>query len=106
MACNKEQENKKPPRPKDCTFDECTREIIQSADVSLPVEIEPDATVGRIQAGCCGDPIVVCTHDHCSDTCKILITQRLSVKIPVTFSVMTCVDDPIIECCTGNPCCK
>lgn len=92
------------PRPPcDCVYGECKKEITQCADISLPVEIKPTATVGRIDTECCGDP-VICCHEHSCNSCEITITQKICVKIPVTFSALTCVEEPVINCCTGESC--
>lgn len=95
-----------PPPPCDCTYEEFKREVVQSADLTLPVEIEPSATVGRIEADCSGDPIVVCSQDPCRNVCRVTITQRICVKIPITYGVLTCVEDPTLKCCTGGSRCE
>ena len=92
-----------PKPPCDCAYGECKRDIVQHTDICVPVDIDPSATVGRIITECCGDPIVECRHEHCDNTCKIKITQRLKITIPITFSVVTCSDDPIITCCKNPP---
>ena len=104
MACSIDKEDLGD-RPFECTFDEFRREVTQCADITLPVEIDPSVSVGRIQTDCCGDPVVICSHDHCRNTCRITITQKFCVRIPLTYSVTTCVEDPGIRCCIEEPCC-
>ena len=106
MACSLDHDDdRRPPPPFECTFDEFSTEVTQCADISLPIEIDPSVRVGRIQTDACGDPVVVCSHDPCHDTCRITITQRLCVRIPLTYYVSTCVEDPNTRCCTGESCC-
>jgi len=93
-----------PSHPDDCSFDEFRRNIPQYADISLPVDIDPSASVGRIVTEWLGDPVVVCRKDHCDNTCRITITQRVRVIIPVTYCVITCVGDPDIDCCVRGSC--
>ena len=100
-----DHENCPPKPPCDCTLGECRREIDQYCDISVPLDLDPSATVGRIETACVGEPIVVCRHDHSDNTCRIRVTQRMRVTIPITYTVITCVDDPIITCCVdGGPC--
>ncbi len=93
-----------PPHPDDCCFEERRRDITQYADISLPVDIDPSAAVGRIETEWLGEPIVVCRKEHCGNTCKITITQKVRVTIPITYCVVTCVGDPDVDCCIKHPC--
>ena len=100
-----EFEHHHPKPPCDCTLGECRKEIDQYCDISVPIDLDPSATIGRIETVCVGDPIVECRHDHCDNTCRIRVTQRMRVTIPITYTVITCVDDPIVTCCVdGTPC--
>jgi hypothetical protein len=87
-----------------CTEDEkadgcgavCKRTIAQKADVSIPIDINPTAVVGRIQSECLGEPKI--TRDKCKDTCMITVTQTISVKIPIQYKVSTNVGESEVVC--------
>lgn len=104
MDCAKERDDRCPPPPYDCTFEELKRNVTQCTDISLPIVIDPSAVVGRIKTEWCDEPIVVCHQDPCEKSCKVTISQRVCVTIPVTYSVLTCVEDPTINCCAGDSC--
>ncbi len=84
---------------------ECTKTYFQHANISLPVEIKPAAMVGEIEMECCGEPVL--TNRACKDcnTCEVLITQQLCVKIPIVYKVSANISDcaSIISC--ENPDC-
>jgi hypothetical protein len=104
--CEPYNDNKRPPQPPEhCCYDEFRKDITETAEVFLPVVIDPSVTIGKIKIECCGDPIVICGKDECKHVCKLLITQKISVKIPLIYSVAVCVEDESIKCCT-DPRCK
>ena len=82
--------------PHECSNIVCEKIINQKADVSVPIDIKPTAVVGKIQAECIGEPQI--TNDKCKELCGIIITQTLSVKIPIKFNVSTNVGESKINC--------
>ncbi len=72
----------------DCDKDGCVKECNLYTGVSVPVEIEPEANVGKIDVECCGDPVIKneCSYDKKH---KIVITQKFMIKIPVCYQVKT-----------------
>ena len=84
------------------TMKACETVNYHKSKVSVPVEIEPFATVGQITTRCNGAPIITpgephgCEHsDHC---CKFVITQEVTVAIPIAFGARTAIGDEIVEC--------
>ncbi len=92
--------------PESCSCDgkSCTKVSYQSADISVPIEIKPDVTVGCIEVECCGEPVVK-REGGCHDACEFVLTQKINVKIPLKYDVYTRVGDSIVDC--GVPyCCE
>ena len=85
-----------------CEKDECLKIGRQYADVSLPVELKPKTTIGKIEVKCCGEPTVDCEDDICSDVRKIVITQKICVSIPIQYELTARTSDCSIECCCGE----
>jgi hypothetical protein len=79
-----------------CDDKTCKRTVIQKADVSIPIEIKPKAVVGKITSECLGEPII--TNENCEESCKIIITQVLSVKIPIEYLVSTKIENSEVNC--------
>ena len=105
LNCEPYNDNKRPPVPPEhCCYDEFRKDITENAEVFLPISIDPSVTVGKIKTECVGEPIVICGKDECKHTCKLLVTQKLCIKIPLIYSVVVCVEDESIKCCTDPRC--
>lgn len=79
--------------------DSCSNVIYQSVDVDLPISLAPDVKVGKLKVKCCGEPVVAFRQSKCGICrCEITITQSLSYKIPVEYSIASNVSDAICEC--------
>ncbi len=80
----------------------CDTVNFHKSKVSVPVEIEPFAKVGQISTKCHGKPIIIpgdlCDHNKCDKTCKFVITQEITVAIPISFGAKTVIGDEVIEC--------
>lgn len=77
--------------------DGCDKECELFTGVNVPVEIEPDAKVGKIDVECCGEPEIKIERCHdCKQ--KIVITQKFFVKIPICFKIKTEVGKSEIDC--------
>ena len=74
------------------------------ARVSIPVEIKPFSEIGPVCAKCNGRPQIIpgdieC-YKHSDKCCKFIISQEVTVAIPVEFGAKTIVGDEYIECMT------
>ena len=91
----------------------CETAAYQPLSVSVPVTVTPFVNEGEATTYCCGDPIVIrepdgsdCIHD--SD-CTFIITQKICVRIPVTFGATASLGRTFVRCgeatdedvCTG-----
>ena len=85
-------------RPHGCERGECTKTAFQNAEISVPVEIVPEAKIGNVETECCGEPTVICRDGHCGDKCEVTIIQKLCIKIPVTYKVKVCSNEEKICC--------
>lgn len=91
-------EQKTKSSPCSCTQDGCTKTGHQYADISIPVELKPKTTVGEVEVKCCGEPSVVCEESKCSNVCKVVITQKISINIPIHYQITACTGESTIEC--------
>lgn len=83
-----EYKNELIPRNDDCRCgcDGCAGECDVYTDISIPLEIEPEAKIGEVKVECCGDPSV--KMEPVKHGCyKIVITQKIIIKIPVCYEV-------------------
>lgn len=85
--------------------DGCKKTGYQYADISVPIDLKPNATIGEIKSECCGEPSVYCKENHKGNSCEITITQKILIKIPVDFNVIACVGEEEISCGNDDPCC-
>lgn len=77
----------------------CVKAIEQRAEISTPVSVKVQARMGDVEMCCDGDPSLVVTD--CCDGCKLLVIQRLNMRIPLHYyasieaekSIVTCADD-------------
>lgn len=82
----------------------CKKTGYQYADISVPIDLKPNATIGDIKSECCGEPCVYCKENHTGTSCEITITQKILIKIPVEFNVIACVGEEQIAC-GDDECC-
>ena len=66
--------------------DGCERECSVHTNVNVPVELEPEAKIGKVVVDCCGEPEVCCECTH-EGTIRVIISQNLFVKIPICYEV-------------------
>lgn len=86
------------PKP-DCDFGSTLKIVKQCTDINVPFEIKPSAEVGRIDTDFHFDPVIECTQAG-KDCCEVLVTQKVCVKVPITFKVKTCSGPEFVVCCT------
>lgn len=80
----------------------CTRIAVQDFEISMPVEVKPQLSLGRIETECLGLPVVKC-DEKCGGNAAILsVTQKIRVKIPFKCDIIARGDDSTI-CCKSCP---
>lgn len=84
----------------------CTTTSLQYADISVPIEIKPNVTIGKIDTQCCGAPVVCCKDNNTNNTCEINITQTVCIKIPINYNIMACIGEEKIDCSCDKDCCN
>lgn len=85
---------------------ECTKIGYQSADISVPVEIKPKATVGNIEINCCGNPEVKCKRNEYKNALELTFVQRISISLPISYRVDTTIGESTIDCGDKRDCCN
>ena len=78
---------------------DCDKKAEHFIDIALPIEICPDADLGKIETECCGEPCIECEQEPCGSSMSIIITQSVKIKIPVRFGVKTIEGNGYIKCC-------
>lgn len=79
--------------------DECEKVAKHYIDISIPVEVKPNARVGNIEMECCGEPVVICDEEKCTDGCGLILMQKVCIKIPLKYSFKSDVGKTFTECC-------
>ena len=76
----------------------CEKVTYQYADVKVPVKIKPKAVIGKIEAKCYGEPQVKSCEGHCKEACELVISQKICIKIPISYHVETLVGPDCVDC--------
>lgn len=84
--------------PKDC----CNRTGYGYVDVNLPVDLNPDVSVGTITTECVGDAEVNCDCTDSDTGCKLILTQRFKITIPVCCKLDATAGDSFVTCPVGE----
>lgn len=92
--------------PDRCPEDGCVKTGYHYVDVSVPLELKPRAELGEVEAECSGEPSVECREGRSGDSCRITITQKISIKIPIHYQVTACMGESSIDCDGDSPCCQ
>lgn len=82
----------------DCSDRECAKIGVQYANVSTPIDITPHVEVGEIETECIGEPDVCCIEKPCEKANKILISQKICIKIPIKYDIIACVGESSVDC--------
>ncbi|MGN1194129.1 MAG: hypothetical protein ACI4SB_01450 [Acutalibacteraceae bacterium] len=90
----------------DCAQDGCVKTGYHYADISVPIELKPNTTLGEVVVECCGEPAVDCCEDKNADCCEVTVTQKVSIKIPLYYQVVACMGESTINCDCDTPCCQ
>ena len=76
----------------------CNKVVYQYADVKVPVKIKPKAIVGEIEAKYVGEPQVKFCEGHCKEACELVISQKICIKIPISYCVETHAGPDCVDC--------
>ena len=93
-----------------CPTSGCDRTVVQCVDISAPVTLSPNTSIGTPHRHLQGMPAVTCTTDATGTSCEVVMTQQVCVSIPVQYKVeltpgqsaIACAGD---SCQTGTPGC-
>lgn len=77
---------------KDCQTDSALKAGRQYADITIPVELKPEAVIERLETICCGEPAVSCCQYPESNTCEVTVTQTISTRISLRYNVCAGID--------------
>ncbi|MGN0570968.1 MAG: hypothetical protein ACI4K9_02160 [Candidatus Fimenecus sp.] len=94
------------PEACDCTKDGCTKTGYHYADISVPLELKPNTTLGDVEVECCGEPSVDCRKREGGNTCVVTVTQKVNLKIPIRYQVTACMGETAMDCGGETPCCQ
>lgn len=83
-----------------CRQDGCKYTGCEYADISAPIDLRPEVVIGCAETECIGKPKVACVPFPCESGCRIIVTQRVRVKIPISFDVSVTQGAGAIECRT------
>lgn len=83
----------------DCPDDGCIKTGVQYANVSTQIDVAPQVKVGDVEAECLGTPEVDCVDNNCNKMSRIIVTQKIQIKIPIEYNVVTRVSESTIDCC-------
>lgn len=86
-----------------CPVNGCDRTVVQCVDISAPVTLSPNTSIGTPTATCQGQPTVTCTTDAAGTSCEVIMTQQVCVSIPVQYKVELTPGQPAIAC-AGDSC--
>ena len=85
-------------QPCECSQDNCTKIGCQFVDISVPIQLKPDATLDKVEIECCGEPTVSCQDNCCQNTVEVTITQKVRVKFPIHYTVTACMGESTLDC--------
>ncbi|MEG0614416.1 MAG: hypothetical protein RR540_01570 [Oscillospiraceae bacterium] len=76
----------------------CKNVATQYADISVPISLKPYSRVGEFKTECCGEPQVSYCKSQNGNSCEILITQTVCVRIPLEFGTCTSIGETSFSC--------
>ena len=59
-----------------------------------------------MEAECCGEPTICCGEIQCDNTCKLTITQKICIKIPISYKIDAHIEEGGINCNCTQDCCE
>lgn len=90
----------------DCAQDGCTKTGYHHADIRVPLELKPNTALGDVEVECCGEPTVDCRKSEDCNACKVTVTQKVNIKIPIRYQVTACMGETAMDCGGETPCCQ
>lgn len=72
--------------------DSVTKAGHQYADITIPVELKPEAVIESLETICCGEPAVTCCQHPDDNTCEVTVTQTISTRISIRYNVSADID--------------
>lgn len=84
----------------------CLKTGIQYANISTPVNITPNVKIGEIVTEYIGEPDVRCTETNCKNAYKLLIRQKIRIKIPIQYNIIARIGESIVDCDSDEPYCE
>lgn len=91
------------PEPSDGS---CPTTGFQKVGVCVPVIVTPFARAGQTVTKCCGEPTVDCRKSEDCNACKVTVTQKVNIKIPIRYQVTACMGETAMDCGGETPCCQ
>lgn len=86
------------PMHTECRQDGCEKTGYQYADICVPIELKPDAVIGKITVECCGEPDVECKEHSCGKSCGIVVIQKVNIRIPINYKITACIGESVLNC--------
>lgn len=78
--------------------DSCTNVVYQIVDVGLPISLTPTVNVEHVKIQCCGEPRLELQPTECGCRLELKVTQTIAYKIPIEYSIESCLGDVTTEC--------
>ena len=75
--------------------------VLRRGRVSLPLQVVPAASSGRVRTYCCGEPELICVtgpEDAARGRCRYILRQRLIADIPVEIGAAAYAGEPFLQC--------
>lgn len=76
--------------------DGCTKVVTQSANVSLPLDVNAYAELRQVRTKCCGEPEVHVTQ-HCNG-CKLVVSQKIAMSVVIEYGTDVTAEDCVTDC--------
>lgn len=84
-----------------CHGEDCRGAGYEYVEVGIPVELTPRSKIRRAETECVGVPVVTCEGG--GESCCLVITQKVRVKIPFRVGVSAKAGEDFIRCaCRGD----
>lgn len=82
----------------ECSQDNFTKMGCQFMDISVPIQLKPEAALDKVEIECCDKPTVNCCNNCCNNTIEVVVTQKLRVKFPIHYTVTACMGESTLDC--------
>ncbi|MEG0874911.1 MAG: hypothetical protein RSB05_03350 [Clostridiales bacterium] len=82
----------------------CLNKTAHYAEIGLPLNIIPYATVKKVSTQCCGEPIIAPFSSQSPCGCDIFITQALCIRVEVEYGSTVNQGDATVNCKPNSTC--